>query len=112
MRITGAQWRGFLRRFSRQQLPSCELNTVDDFFERHLDAIAEAMKPEYPVTVVHSRFCSHGKRQWLFSWRWPFVQTWISTSVCICGINEILRGNREMQRNIDDIVAILDTLQD
>ena len=85
---------------------------VCDFFDRHLDDIAKVLKKDYPVTVVHSRHCTHGKRQWLFSWRWPFVQTWISTAVCICGINDILRGHREFQRNIDDIVAILETLRD
>lgn len=47
---------------------------------------------------------------WLFTWRWPFVHTWISKSVCVCDINEILRGQRlqrESMRLMDDIVAAL-----
>jgi hypothetical protein len=89
-----------------------EVNEVDDFFERHLDDIAEAMKPKYPVTVPHRKHCTHGKRQWVFSWRWPFVVTWISNAVCCCEVNEILEANRRMQHNIDDIVEILNELND
>lgn len=74
-----------------------------------MDAIAEAIKEP---DVVHSPRCQHGKRQWVFMWRWPFVRTWISQSICLCEVNSILRGNREIQRNIDDIVALLDTLPD
>jgi hypothetical protein len=93
----------------RRECPDAVTTEVEDFFERHLDAIAEAMKEP---DVVHSPHCRHGKRMWIFTWRWPFVITWISTSVCTCGINEILRGNRRMQHNIDDIIAILDGIRD
>jgi hypothetical protein len=87
------------------------MTTEEDFLHRHIDDIAEVMKRRYPVTLVHSPRCTHGKRQWVFTWRWPFVSTWISNAVCICGINEILRNNRKFH-NIDDIVDILDSLRD
>jgi hypothetical protein len=82
---------------------------VEDFFERHMDAIVEAIKEP---DVVHRPTCTNGKRVWIFTWRWPFVITWISTAVCLCEINTLVRGIREMNRGIDDIVEILDSLND
>jgi hypothetical protein len=87
-------------------------NEIEECLYRHLDAIAEAMKEPEEPDVVHSSRCSYGKRMWLFSWKFPFVITWISRAWCCCGINEIVRGNRRMQHNIDDIVEILDNMRD
>jgi hypothetical protein len=64
------------------------MSEVDDFLHRHLDDIAEAMKEP---DVVHSPRCTHGKRVWMFNRYWPFIHTWISTCVCVCEINDILR---------------------
>jgi hypothetical protein len=85
------------------------MTEVDDFFHRHLDSLAEAMKePE----VQHSPHCTHGKRVWMFNRHWPFIHTWVSNCVCVCDINAILQGNRRMQHHIDDIVEMLDQLRD
>lgn len=81
------------------------INTeVDDFFDRHADAIAKAIREP---AVQHNPHCNHGKRMWTFSWRWPFVHTWISKCVCVCEINQIMRGHRETMRLMDEIVAAL-----
>jgi hypothetical protein len=85
------------------------VDEVTDFFDRHLDDIAEAMREP---DIVHTCMYPPGRRVWLFNWRWPFVHTWISHAICCCEINQIMRGNRRMQQSIDDIVAILDTLAD
>jgi hypothetical protein len=82
-----------------------EAEEIEDFFARHLDDIAEAMKEP---DVIHSRHCTRGKRRWIFTWRWPFVITWISNAVCLCEINQMLRGNRLLSQGIEDIVAALE----
>lgn len=86
------------------------LSDEEDFLERHWKAIAKVLDQG----VIHHPLCSHGKRVWLFNWRWPFVHTWISTAICICDVNAILsqRSIRRMQHNIDDIVAILDGMKE
>jgi hypothetical protein len=85
------------------------VDEVQDFLDRHGDAIAEAIKEP---DVVHNRHCSYGKRIWRFNRYWPFIHTWIGTCACVCEINQMMRGNREMQANIDDIVAILNSMKD
>jgi hypothetical protein len=77
---------------------------IDDFFERHIDEIAEAIKEP---DVVHGKYCTNGKRQWMFNRHWPFIHTWISTAVCVCEINQIMRQHRETQRLMDEIVEAL-----
>jgi hypothetical protein len=82
-----------------------DINTeVDDFFARHIDAIAEAMREP---DVVHGPHCTNGKRVWMFDWHWPFVHTWISNAICVCDINQIMRLHNESMRLMDDIVRAL-----
>jgi hypothetical protein len=82
-----------------------DVNTeVDDFFDRHIDAIAEAIKE--PDTL-HSKYCTNGKRQWMFNRYWPFIHTWISTAVCVCEINQMMRQHNESMRLMKDIVDAL-----
>ncbi len=80
---------------------------IDDFFERHGDAIAEAIKePDLPG-VTHGKHCTNGKRQWMFNRHWPFVHTWISTAVCVCEINQMMRQHNESMRLMEEIVEAL-----
>lgn len=80
------------------------MDEVDDFFARHLDDIEQAMmEPD----VEHSPHCKTGKRMWMFNRHWPFIHTWISTCICCCEINAILRGHRESRRLMNEIVEAL-----
>jgi hypothetical protein len=80
------------------------VDEVDDFFDRHIDAIAKTLNEPFSM---HSPHCAYGKRQWIFSWRWPFIHTWISTCVCVCEINQIMRQHNETMRLMSEIVDAL-----
>lgn len=62
-------------------------NEIEDFLERHGDAIAKAIAPK--ETKHHCRY-PRGKRMWRFSWKWPFIHTWISQAICLCDITAVL----------------------
>jgi hypothetical protein len=56
--------------------------------------------------VKHRPGCTRGKRRWLFSWRWPFVHTWISQSICMC---EIIAMD-EMIATFDQLKPVLEQM--
>lgn len=78
---------------------------ITDFFDRHIDAIAEAIKEP---DVIHNPHCTNGKRQWMFNRYWPFVHTWISTAICVCDINQMMRLHNESRRLMNEIVQALE----
>jgi hypothetical protein len=80
------------------------VDEVEDFFARHLNDIEKAMREP---DVEHNPHCRNGKRQWMFNRYWPFIHTWISTAVCVCEINQIMRQHRETNRLIGELVEAL-----
>lgn len=67
---------------------------------RHADFLE--LKLRHPK-VKHRPGCTRGKRRWRFSWKWPFVHTWISQAICMCEIIEI----EAVIATFDEIVPIL-----
>lgn len=92
---------GYQRLVTRPRAVTTE---VEDFLERHGDAIREAIREP---DVIHGPHCTNGKRQWMLTRHFPFVRTWISTAICCCEINQILRQHRETMRLMDEIVEAL-----
>lgn len=67
---------------------------------RHADFLE--LKLRHPK-VKHRPGCTRGKRRWRFSWKWPFVHTWISQAICMCEIIEI----EEMVATFEEVIPIL-----
>ena len=60
------------------------------------------LKLKHPK-VEHRKGCTRGKRQWYFTWKWPFVRTWISQAICMCEIIAM----EEMVTTFDAVIPIL-----
>jgi hypothetical protein len=78
-------WRDKILRFV---WPRAEkLTEIEDFMERHGDAIAKAIEP---VPFKHTCPYPPGSKYWHFDWRFPFVHQHVYRTTCLCDIIHIL----------------------
>lgn len=67
------------------------LTEIEDFLERHGEAIAKAIEP---VPLKHTCIFPPGSQEWRVNWRFPFLHVRRRKCICLCEINQILNEIR------------------